>query len=72
MDFRCFLIKGDTVERLSDCCQIQIKEVCANEIVCEYYDWKLEENISCTLKEGEFRLILRALDTRSLIRVAVP
>lgn len=38
MDFRCFLIKGDWVERLSDGCQMKIKEVHANEIVCNDYD----------------------------------
>lgn len=64
MDFRCFLIKGDTVERLSDCCQMKIEEVRANEIVCDYYNWKLDKHISCTLKEGEFRLMLRAIDSR--------
>lgn len=64
MDFRCFLIEGDTVERLSDFCQMKIKEVYANEIVCDHYDWKLEKHISYTLKEGEFRLVLRAMDSR--------
>lgn len=64
MDFRCFLIKGDTVERLSDGCQMKIEEVRADEIVCDHYDWKLEKHISCTLEEGEFLLMLRALDSR--------
>lgn len=64
MDFRCFLIKGDTVERLSDCCQMQIEEVRADEIVCDRYDWNTQKHTSYTLKEGEFRLVLRALDSR--------
>ena len=66
MDFRCFLIKGDTVERLSDFCQMKIKAVYADEIVCDHYDWKLEKHISYTLKEGEFFLKQRAFDTRTV------
>ena len=64
MDFRCFLIRGDTVERFLDCRQMKVEEVCANEIVCGYYDMELEKHISCTLKEGEFCLRMRALDSR--------
>lgn len=64
MDFRCFLIKGDIVERLSDCCQMEVEEVRADEIVCDCYSWKTRKHTSYTLKEGEFRLRLRALDSR--------
>lgn len=64
MDFRCFLIKGDTVERLLDGCHMEIEEVRANEIVCDHYSLKLEKHIHDTLKEGEFRLVLRAMDSR--------
>lgn len=64
MDFRCFLIQGDIVERLSDGWQMKVEEVRVNEIVCGSYNWKLDKHISCTLKEGEFRLMLRALDSR--------
>ena len=59
MDFRCFLIKGDWVERLSDGCQMKIKEVHANEIVCNDYDPDDKLWHSLTLKDGECCLALR-------------
>ena len=64
MDFRCFLLEGDTVERFLDGWQYKIKKVYASSIVCDFYDCVEDKHNLCTLRESDFRLVNRALDSR--------
>lgn len=64
MDFRCFLVKGDEIERLSDGFVFEITEVRANEVDGHKYLWSSGKHINCTLKEGEFVLVRRKHDSR--------